>query len=378
MTPMRSRVLIAGGGIGAVEAALSLREHARDLVDVTLLAPGRALQLAPDSILEAAGGPPAPRYDLTAIAADLDVTLVEAALDGVDAAAHRVTTRGGATLGYDALLLALGAMPGATLRGATRFAGGRDVAALKAALAKLRDVARPRIAFVATGGVAWTLPLYELALLVAARFDAESRDRRIITITPEPNPLAVFGREASRAVAAQLTARHIDVRTGTLAESVEDGHLWFAAGGSIPVDLVIALPEAVGPSVPGLPVDQRGFVPVDRYGRVTGTASVWAAGDMTARPLKQGGLAAQQADVAAQSIAAWAGAEIEPEPYDPVLRGLLLTGAEPRFLRRSAISSVPSTASEHPLWWPASKVVGPHLSRYLAAHESLRLDRATP
>ena len=57
-----------------------------------------------------------------------------------------------------------------------------------------------------------------------------------------------------------------------------------------------------------------------------GAANVWAAGDAIAFPIKQGGLAAQQAGAAAESIAAEAGADIEPQPFRPVLRGVLLTG----------------------------------------------------
>jgi sulfide:quinone oxidoreductase len=141
---------------------------------------------------------------------------------------------------------------------------------------------------------------------------------------------------------------------------------------------VIALPEPVGPDVPGLPVDGRGFVPVDRFGRVTGVDSVWAAGDVTSRPLKQGGLAVQQADVAATSIAAWAGADVEPKPYDPVLRGMLLTGEEPHYLRRSPASTVPSTSSRRPLWSLDAKIAGGRLARYLTVHPELRLDGPTP
>ena len=55
---------------------------------------------------------------------------------------------------------------------------------------------------------------------------------------------------------------------------------------------------------------------------------------MTTRPLRQGGLAAQQADVAAADIAAQvAGCDVEVHPYLPRLQGMLLTGAEPLYLR---------------------------------------------
>jgi sulfide:quinone oxidoreductase len=86
---------------------------------------------------------------------------------------------------------------------------------------------------------------------------------------------------------------------------------------------------------------------------------------MTTRPLKQGGLAAQQADVAAADIAATAGAAIDVLPYQPMLQGVLLTGEEPEFLQRRPQASPASEAALEPLWWPAQKVVGRHLGRYL-------------
>ena len=130
----------------------------------------------------------------------------------------------------------------------------------------------------------------------------------------------------------------VAVHMGVLPESAEDGRLWLAEGGSLEADLVVALPQSAGLGIAGLPADPHGFLPVDRYGRVEGAARIWAAGDATARPLKHGGLAAQQAEVAARSIAAELGGQVVAVPYEPALRGVLLTGDAPRFLRRSGLS----------------------------------------
>lgn len=374
----RREVVIAGGGVAAVEAVLALRELAPERLAVTVLAPGPELVLAPDTVAEATGGAPAARFDLAAIAEDLGASLVAEALDSVDVAERRVHTARGAELPFDALLLALGALPGPVLPGAVRFAGARDVAAVRSALDDLTSVRRPTIALVATGGVGWTLPLYDLACLIDARFDALGAERDIVLVTAEAEPLGLFGHLASRAVSRQLVAQRIDVRTAAMAERHAEGRLWLATGESLAADLVIALPEPIGPDVPGLPVEGRGFVPVDRFGRVTGVDRVWAAGDITSRPLKQGGLAVQQADIAAASIAAWAGAEVDPRPYEPVLRGLLLTGEAPRYLRRSPASTVPSTSSQRPLWSLDAKIAGGRLARYLGVHPGLRVDAPTP
>jgi sulfide:quinone oxidoreductase len=129
---------------------------------------------------------------------------------------------------------------------------------------------------------------------------------------------------------------------------------------------VIALPPLAGPRLAGLPEEPGGFVPVDRFARVRGVDSVWAVGDMTARPLKQGGLGAQQADVAAADIATRvAGADIAVRPYEPSLRGLLLTGGDPLYLERRPHAPPASEASDAFLWWPPHKVVGRHLGPYL-------------
>ncbi len=57
-----------------------------------------------------------------------------------------------------------------------------------------------------------------------------------------------------------------------------------------------------------------------------------------------------------------------PRPFRPVLRGLLLTGGEPRFLRADLADdrADDSQATPEPLWWPPAKIVGRYLAPYLA------------
>ena len=118
----------------------------------------------------------------------------------------------------------------------------------------------------------------------------------------------------------------------------------------------------------GLANDVRGFIQVDAHGKVFGTATVWAAGDAIAFPVKQGGLAAQQAVAAAQSIAARAGADVHPEPFKPVLRGVLLTGRGQAWLRR-ADEGTEGEAERRALFWPPTKIAGRYLSPYLAGDD---------
>jgi sulfide:quinone oxidoreductase len=179
-------------------------------------------------------------------------------------------------------------------------------------------------------------------------------------ISSETAPLAAFGADARTAVRRRLSDAGVRIRSGTFPTEYADGKLRLEREGPVDVDLVIALPHLRGTQLPGLPHDSGGFVPVDGYGRVLGLDRVWAVGDMTARPVKQGGLAAQQADVAAADIAAQlADGDTEVHPYQPKLEGMLLTGADPLYLQRD------------PLVGPQQKVVGAHLGPYLES-----LDRA--
>jgi CBS domain-containing protein len=108
---------------------------------------------------------------------------------------------------------------------------------------------------------------------------------------------------------------------------------------------------------------------VDAHCRVHGVADVYAAGDITSFTVKHGGIATQQADAAAEAIAAAAGADLEPARFRPVLRGLLLTGARPRFLRRELAldHELEPVASPEALWWPPAKIVGKYLAPFLAS-----------
>jgi sulfide:quinone oxidoreductase len=367
------QVVIVGGGIGALEALLALQSLAEDRVRISVLTAGRHLTYRALSVAEPFGADPVPHYDWEAITRDRGVRWISDVLVGVRPDERELDTRDGPPLRYDALLLALGATPEPILPGAVSFGGPRDVLAVIEAIEGLEPGGRHAIAFVAMAGIGWTLPLYELALLTAQRAHARDLEVNIELITRESEPLGVFGTEASTEVRRRLAAADIHLRTGTFAQEVSDGKLWLEFEGTLDVDLVIALPALRGPSLPGLPGDDDGFVAVDAYCRVRGVDRVWAVGDMTSRPLKQGGLAAQQADVAAADIAARAGAAVDVAPYQPSLQGLLLTGDEPVYLERRPHAPPSSRASSAFLWWPAHKVVGRHLGPYLESLGGPRL-----
>jgi sulfide:quinone oxidoreductase len=367
---MVEHVVVAGGGVGALEAVLALQSLAPGPLSISVLTGQRHLTYRPLAVAEPFGGEPPLRLQWSEIARDRGVRWIPDVLVGVRADAREIDTRDGPPVRYDALLLALGAIPEPTLAGALTFAGPRDVLAVREAIERLEPGRRHRLAFVVVASNAWTLPLYELALLTAAYGRREGLDLAIDVVTSEPAPLAVFGAEASDAVSERLASAGIRLRTRTSASKVEGGRLWLDQDGPTDVDLVVGLPRLRGPAVPGLPHDADGFVPVDRTGRVRDLAAVWAVGDMTTHPVKQGGLATQQADLAAAEIAVLAGAQIDVKAYEPVLRGMLLTGEEPDYLQRRMRMPLSSEVSSESLWYPAQKIAGRHLGPYLAAFDA--------
>jgi sulfide:quinone oxidoreductase len=364
-----TRVLIAGGGVAALEAALALRDLAGELVEVELLAPEPQFWYRPMSVAEPFGLGEAQHFDLGQLGAAAGASFTPGALLGVDSS-RKVARTTSESIEYDALLIAAGAQPRPAVPGALTFRGPADTQRVEELLAKVESGEIQRLAFIVPAGAAWTLPAYELALMTAARIArGPGRDAQLLFFTPERQPLAVFGPAASEAIESLLADAVIELRAGVYVDAFADGELTLGADGAVPVDAAIALPRLRGARIHGLPQTVEGFVPVDSHSLVVGLRDVYAAGDITSFPVKQGGIAAQQAEVAATSIAISAGADVEPRLFRPVLRGVLLTGSAPRYLRREITGGFGETSvvATEPLWWPPAKIVGHYLAPFLGA-----------
>jgi sulfide:quinone oxidoreductase len=367
----RNKVLIVGGGVAALEAALALHDLAPGLVEVEVVAPEHTFAYRPLLVAEPFGAGGLRTFPLHRLAQDTGATLVEAIVTGVDSDRHIVRTNAGDELAFDLLLLAPGAVPIAAVPGAVSFRGPTEASALRQLLADASAGIIDHITFAVPTGTSWPLPLYELALLTRSYLvDEGAVDVAVAIVTPEDAPLDLFGPTASDAMRELLQTRGIELLSGTTPLGFADGILSTAPAGVLPTDRVVALPRLEGPHLAGVLHDANGFIPINDRCQVTDEIDVWAAGDATTVPLKQGGIAAQQADAAAEAIAARAGAELEPSPFRPVLRGLLLTGMAPRFLRAEA-GARGSAIDTEPLWWPPAKIVGRYLAPFLAAHLGL-------
>jgi sulfide:quinone oxidoreductase len=371
------RVVVAGAGVAGLEAALALRALAGELVDVEVVAPEPVFVYRPASVAEPFAKGAVRRFPLDRLVAAAGARLRHDLLVSLDADRKFIWLNSGDRLEYGMLVVAVGARPVEAVPGALTFRGAEDRAAISDLLERANTGLFRRIVFAIPTDVSWPLPMYELALLTAEHLAQHcTRNVELTLVTAEERPLALFGERASDAIGRLLANRGTRLEPGRNAHVFADGALHFADGGELTADAVVALPRWRGHRVEGLPQDERGFVATDELGRVEGLTDVFAAGDLTRTSIKQGGIAAQEADAVASAIAAELGAPVQPVPLRPVLRGLLLTGTVPQFLR-----SEPGQTSEitsQPLWWPPAKLVGRYLSPFLADHLGLSTGHFEP
>jgi sulfide:quinone oxidoreductase len=367
------RVAIAGGGVAALEAALALRELAGERISSILLAPEPEFVYRPMRVREPFAYSEARRYPLDEIARDIGVELKQDGFKRLERNRRIVHTGRGDQLQYDALLLALGAVHRPRFKHAITLDDARMDEQLHGLIQDVEGGYVQKLAFISPSRMPWPLPMYELALMTAERAREMGIELSITLATPEDAPLAVFGRTVSAAVARLLTDHGILVIPSARCETPAPGELSVYPGARrLSLDRIVALPELFGPSTPGVPKSAPdGFLGIDVHCRVRGVDGVFAAGDATDFAVKHGGIAAQQADTAAQAIAALAGAPVKPEPFHPVIRAMLLGADKPLYLSAHITGGHGSGSkiSDTPSWSPPGKIVAKYLSPYLESHD---------
>ncbi len=369
--PKASKALVVGGGVGALEAAIALRDLAGDKVAVEICAGRSEFLYRPFAVGEPYGASRVLRYDLERLAERCGADFRLENVASVDPALCCAHTHDGFEIPYDHLIVACGARLLSSIPGATTFWGIADEGEVQEIVSRLREGRLRRLIFTMPGGLGWELPAYELALLAASELKrAGIAGTRLTIVTPEDGPLQIFGRRASEQVAGLLADNDIEVLCGTHPGKYEGGVLSVVPGDGLEADAVISLPRLEGRRIEGLPYDPSGFIPVDDHARVSGLPHTYAIGDVTNFPVKQGGIATQQADVAAEAIAAELGCDVEAKPLDPVLRGILWTGSQPRYLFGwlGGGHGETSVASDRPPW-PIdnpSKLIGRYLTPFFA------------
>ena len=314
-----ANIVIAGGGVAALEDAdRPTRDGSeRRRGDGRL---GRdTFSYRPLQVGEPFGLRSSQRYEIAKICRDLGAHFVHDRLVSVDAAAHTLSTADHRQVAYDLLVLAVCAPTRASER--RRHLRSREGPEdFDEVLSASGEGLAEHLAIVVPDGASWTLPAYR----------ARAADRRALTAQPHHADhlrtlsLEAFGAIVSEAITEILAELGVVLRTGEHAAiatptALRLGWEWLEAS------RIVTLPLLSGPRLDGVSCDEHGFVVVDHHGLVDGSGDVYAAGDGTTVPIKQGGLAAQQADAAATHIAARLGAEVDPVRGATVLRGLLAT-----------------------------------------------------
>lgn len=325
VTPDKTKILIVGGGVAALEACLGLRWDASIEAEVTIVSEDDSFVFRPLAVLEPFGHGVAPRFSIEEIVDGATSEIIHGEISHFDLKHNRAEIKGGRTLDFDAAIIATGGERHSQLSNAVVIGEPGAMEQLSLVVAQLDAGLVPRIVFAMPQGACWGLPTYELAMFTAARAQHEMRNVDVQLLTPDKKPLIEFGKEASSYVVKLLGDAGVKLVRGCTATAYSDGILSTDLGESIETKYVVAAPEIRGALIEGLPHNDKGFLPVDEYGLVHGTSCIYAAGDITDFHIKQGGIASQQADVVVGAITEQFGGRAAVHPFEPELRGLLLS-----------------------------------------------------
>jgi len=371
-----TKMVIAGAGFAALEVVLAMRAFAGDAVTLDLISDQDEFVFSPAATAELFVPVPRSRWPLNDLIARAGANLILGSIDRVDPDQRRVHLTSGEVLAYDFLVIAIGGIhePWLDAPGVT-FTGPHEVPELGRHLGQV--VARAeageqvRLAFVVPPGGSWVIPVYELALLSKQFIDAHDVGGRVEVrvVTPEDAPLAVFGQRAAQMMTGVLADAGVELSIATIVREWRNGALCTVPDGAIAADVVISMPVICGPFLPGIPHTAQGFVDADQDGRVRAHNRIFVAGDAGPFPIKQAGLACQQADRVAAIVCAHLGISTIEIPRAPVLRGLVWSGQGEHFLRRDLAGgrdeSHGTVSTSAALWWPPGKVAGRFLAPFL-------------
>ena len=355
-------MVIAGGGVAAIETCLALHALAGDRVLVTLIAPNTYFTYRPVSRHDPLGLSDHARVPLAYVARAAGADLRHDRVVDVEPDARLVHTASGYELSYDALVLAVGARTAPVAAGALPLVPRRaaDCRAVIHAVAR-GDVGS--LAFVVPPAPTQELEVYDLAIETAVVASRQGASPVLTLVTPGAAPLDIAGERAANTLRLGLASHGIRLVESAHLRRIVDGALDLVPGPrDVFAERVIAAPRLRGPDAAHLPTDADGFLLTDRCGRVPDVGGVFAAGDCTEFPVKHPSIAAQQANAVAATIAG------RPDPFTPVLRCTLPSRL--RWYVEAPLTGGKGDAtriSTHPLWAGETRFGARHLVPWLAA-----------
>jgi sulfide:quinone oxidoreductase len=223
LTSAPFRVVVVGGGVAGLEVLLSLRALAGSRVGLTLVAPHDEFVYRPLAVEAPFAVERARRVSLEGAARAAGAGFVGATIVAVDAGAGSARVSDGRALGFDALVLAVGAEAVAVVAHTTTWDDRADAETLGGLLRDIEEGYSRRLAIVIPPGPAWPLRAYELALLMTLQARGMAVELETTIVAPRPSPLAMLGSRAVELVSDELVRAGVAVVSADRAE-VKPGH----------------------------------------------------------------------------------------------------------------------------------------------------------
>jgi len=312
------RLVVVGSGDGGTFTANLLSSELRDeirggLASVQLIGEHLEHPFQPGNLDIAFKGASPDKYvrDETQLLRNGIIFIQDQAVR-IDFAARTVTTRTGANVGYDFLVIATGAVadpskiPGLTEGSMNFHTGGQNSQSIWKALQEFQG----GTVVVAIAGTPHKCPPSpnEAAFMLDEYFSKRGiRDKvKIKFLTPYPRPYPA--EKISRVVEPMFKEKGIEVSTFFNVDSVDpkERKIFSLEGEAVDYDMLIAIPPHHGAEViinSGIG-DEDGYVPTDRGTmKVVGQEGVYCIGDATNIPVSKSGVVAHlQSVVVAHNI----------------------------------------------------------------------------
>ena len=304
------RVVIIGGGFAGISVAKRLVPYGAKVLDITVIDERPAHVYTPwlyevaSAVTPKDGGANIGR---ARSAADIPykklpgfhrVRFRNEHVESIDKSAKQVVCKGGQTIPYDILVVAVGAtsfdfgVPGVKTHALSLKTAEDATHIAKQFAALLHDVKEGRLGrgtIVIVGGGANGVELTGEVASVRAKFLQERKldpgKVRILLCNSGPELVPMFPKPVRRSVERRLKNLHVEVMNNVAVTSVAAGMVETKTA-SIPCDLLVwaaGVASRPEPAVWKLPVNDRGRILVDDAFAVQGCENIFALGDCAAR-----------------------------------------------------------------------------------------------
>lgn len=323
-----ARILILGGGFGALIAAENLALSVGGHHDITLVAPTRSFIFYPALVQVAFGRCTASdvSFDLPARLRDLGVRFIQGEVLDLDPARRKIGVAGPDLRGeleYDYLLIAMGRRL-ATERALGFFEHSHHLLGLRAAERFGRAIDAFETGQIVVGacpGSRLPVAVCETAFALAQKFEGNDAVK-IKVIFPESLSDAFGGASLHKQLESAFAKHGISVLYDVPITEITATDVISDRGHQIHHDLLMLVPPFRGHAIFGHVGigDADDFVEVDAKMRISGMKGAYAAGDVVAfSGPKFGHMAVRQAEVAAANLAAEvAGSDPTQEYYHEI------------------------------------------------------------